>query len=50
VLAESLGMKVVYYDVIPKMSLGNATQCNSMEEVLSYKSRSIRIGGAVSVI
>jgi len=34
VLAESLGMRVVYHDVIPKMALGNASQCGSMEEVL----------------
>lgn len=35
VLAESLGMKIVFYDVIPKLALGNATQVNSLEECLS---------------
>lgn len=34
VLAESLGMKVVYYDVVPKMAIGNASQCGSMDEML----------------
>lgn len=35
VLAESLGMQVYYYDVIAKLSLGNATQVGSMEELLA---------------
>lgn len=34
VLAESLGMKVLYYDVEEKLSLGNAIQCKTMKEVL----------------
>jgi D-3-phosphoglycerate dehydrogenase len=34
VLAEGLGMRVVYYDVVPKLALGNAVQLGSMEEVL----------------
>jgi D-3-phosphoglycerate dehydrogenase len=34
VLAESIGMKVYYYDVEEKLSLGNATRCKSMKEVL----------------
>lgn len=34
VLAESLGMKVYYYDVAEKLSLGNATRCKDMKEVL----------------
>jgi D-3-phosphoglycerate dehydrogenase / 2-oxoglutarate reductase len=34
VLAESLGMKVIYYDVITKLPLGNATQVDSMDELL----------------
>jgi D-3-phosphoglycerate dehydrogenase len=34
VLAESLGMKVLYYDTEEKLSLGNAVKCKSMEEVL----------------
>lgn len=34
VIAESLGMKVLYYDVEERLSLGNAVQCKSMKEVL----------------
>lgn len=34
VLAEALGMKVLYYDVEERLSLGNATRCKSMKEVL----------------
>lgn len=33
-LAEALGMKVIYYDVAKKLSLGNAQQLASLEEVL----------------
>lgn len=35
VLAESMGMKVYYYDVIEKLALGNATKCSSLEELFS---------------
>lgn len=35
VLAESLGMKVIYFDVITKLPLGNARQVGSMEELLA---------------
>jgi len=35
VLAENMGMDVYYYDLIEKLALGNATKCNSMEELLS---------------
>jgi D-3-phosphoglycerate dehydrogenase len=34
VLAESMGMKVLYYDTEEKLSLGNATRCKTMKEVL----------------
>jgi len=34
VLAESLGMSVYYYDVEEKLSLGNATRCKSLKELL----------------
>ncbi|MGH1372213.1 MAG: phosphoglycerate dehydrogenase [Cellvibrionaceae bacterium] len=34
VLAESLGMKVVFFDVVTKLPLGNASQVRSMEELL----------------
>ncbi|MGP5060397.1 phosphoglycerate dehydrogenase [Psychrobacter celer] len=35
VLAESLGMKVIYHDVVTKLPLGNAVQVGSLEELLS---------------
>lgn len=35
VLAESLGMNVIYYDVLTKLPMGNATQVSSMEELLA---------------
>ncbi|BES70540.1 phosphoglycerate dehydrogenase [Marinobacter nanhaiticus D15-8W] len=35
VLAESLGMKVYFYDVVSKLSIGNATQVNSLKELLN---------------
>ena len=34
VLAESIGMKVIYYDVEPKLSIGNAQQAKSFDELL----------------
>ena len=34
VLAESIGMDVYYYDIIEKLALGNATKCNSLDELL----------------
>ncbi|MFT5717490.1 MAG: D-3-phosphoglycerate dehydrogenase [Oleiphilaceae bacterium] len=35
VLAEGLGMKVYFYDVVTKLPLGNATQVDSIESLLS---------------
>src|SRR5690606_17828615 len=35
VLAESLGMKVTYYDAVTKLPLGNARQVGSMGELLA---------------
>jgi D-3-phosphoglycerate dehydrogenase len=35
VLAEALGMKVVYYDVVPKLPLGNARQARDLAELLA---------------
>ena len=35
IVAENLGMRVYFYDVENKLSLGNATQVHSMEELLS---------------
>jgi len=34
ILAEAMGMNVFYYDVEKKLSLGKATACNSLEELL----------------
>ncbi len=36
VLAESLGMKVIFYDVETKLPLGNAADMRSLKEVLSH--------------
>jgi D-3-phosphoglycerate dehydrogenase len=35
VLAESLGMYVIYYDAVTKLPLGNARQVGSMDELLA---------------
>ncbi|WFD42186.1 hypothetical protein MPSI1_000825 [Malassezia psittaci] len=35
VLAESMGMRVIYYDVLPLMPLGSAQQADSLEELLN---------------
>ena len=35
ILAESLGMKVIFYDVITKLPLGNATAKKTLKEVLN---------------
>lgn len=34
VLAESMGMKVLFYDIIDKLALGNANRANSLGELL----------------
>jgi D-3-phosphoglycerate dehydrogenase len=34
ILAEALGMRVVFYDAVDKLALGNARRCNSLEELL----------------
>ena len=36
VLAESLGMNVIYYDVITKLPLGNANQVATMKDLLNH--------------
>lgn len=35
IISESLGMKVLYYDMDTKLPLGNATPCKTMQEVLA---------------
>ncbi|MBI1190547.1 MAG: phosphoglycerate dehydrogenase [Tepidisphaera sp.] len=34
VLAEAFGMRVIYFDIVPKMPLGNARQVKSLSELL----------------
>ena len=34
VLAEALGMRVVFYDITPKLQLGNSQPCESLQELL----------------
>ena len=34
VVAESLGMEVYFYDIVEKLSIGNAQKCTSMDELL----------------
>lgn len=34
ILAEALGMKVVFYDVVKKLALGNATSASSLHDLL----------------
>lgn len=33
-LAESLGMRVVFYDIVTKLPLGNARNCNRLQDLL----------------
>jgi len=35
ILAEALGMKVYFYDIANKLSLGNAIHCETMDELLA---------------
>jgi D-3-phosphoglycerate dehydrogenase len=35
VLAEAFGMKVIYYDIVTKLPLGNARQCKTLKEVVA---------------
>jgi D-3-phosphoglycerate dehydrogenase len=35
VLAESMGMRVYYFDIDDKLTLGNAQKCSSLDELLS---------------
>jgi hypothetical protein len=36
ILAEMLGMKVRFWDVVPKLPLGNAVAAASMDELLAH--------------
>lgn len=35
VLAEALGMRVIYYDIVPKLPIGNARAVRSLDELLA---------------
>lgn len=35
VMAEALGMKVKFYDIIEKLAIGNATACRSLDDLLA---------------
>lgn len=35
VLAENMGMRVIYYDILPVMAIGNSRKCDTIEELLS---------------
>src|SRR5688500_1081306 len=49
VIAESLGMKVLYYDTEEKLSLGNAVKCKTMKEVLEQSDVvSLHVDGRVT--
>ena len=41
ILAESLGMQVYYYDIENKLSLGNAKQVSSLDELLALKAMNL---------
>ncbi|MBB6654208.1 NAD(P)-dependent oxidoreductase, partial [Proteus mirabilis] len=34
VLAEAFGMKVYYFDTVDRLAMGNATKCDSLDELL----------------
>ncbi len=36
VVAENLGMKVIFYDIVDKLAYGNAKKCLSLNELLKY--------------
>ncbi len=35
VVAEALGMRVIFYDIADKLALGNARRCHSLDELLA---------------
>ncbi|MCS6833427.1 MAG: phosphoglycerate dehydrogenase, partial [Flammeovirgaceae bacterium] len=35
VLAEAMGMKVLYYDIVEKLAIGNAKKCSTLKELLN---------------
>lgn len=48
VLAESFGMRVIFYDVVDKLALGNAQRVDSLEELLAKaETISVHVDGRV---
>ena len=46
VVAESLGMRVLFYDIADKLALGNAHRCDSLDELLdSVETVSLHVDG-----
>lgn len=46
VLAESLGMRVYFFDIVDRLALGNAVRCNTLEELLeTVETVSIHVDG-----
>ena len=35
IVAESMGMKVIYFDIVEKLGLGNVSPCESLEELMT---------------
>lgn len=49
VVAETLGMRVYYYDLVDKLALGNAQRCASLEELLdTVETVSLHVDGRAS--
>jgi D-3-phosphoglycerate dehydrogenase len=49
VLAETLGMRVYYYDVVDRLPLGNAQRCDTLEELLErVETVSLHVDGRTS--
>ncbi len=50
VLAESMGMTVVFFDIVPKLAMGNARALGSVEEVLRTSDFvSLHVGASVAI-
>ena len=49
VVAETLGMRVYYYDLVDKLALGNAQRCDTLDELLeTVETVSIHVDGRAS--
>ena len=46
VLAESVGMRVYFYDIVDRLALGNAVRCSTLEELLeTVETVSVHVDG-----